>query len=197
MKDHRRAAFLVPLMAALFSAQVQAAIYKVVDEHGNVTYTDKAPHPDATPVDLPGLSVISPQRNPSATVTTAGQAAFEDEDTEEVTSVRQLRRGYRDFHLVSPTQEEALWNTNNTASVAWDARYQLQAGMSVVIYLDGVAQEPTSAPVIHFERLDRGEHTVKAELFDRRNRKIASSETVTFYIMQPSVLNPRRRNQGG
>ena len=197
MKDHRRTAFLTILFMLVITPQVFAAVYKVVDKDGNVTYTDKAPHPDAKPVNLPGLSIISPQKNENLKVRTAGEASMEAEDTEQVESIRDLRRGYRDFHLVSPEQEESLRSTNNTATVAWDTRYQLQAGMNVVVYLDGVAQAPTSSPVMHFQNLDRGEHKVMAELYDRRNRKIATSETITFYIQQASVQNPRRRVTGG
>ena len=37
---------------------------------------------------------------------------------------------------------------NEINGVAWDTRFALQEGMLVTVYLDGVAQEPTSSPVV-------------------------------------------------
>ena len=43
--------------------------------------------------------------------------------------------------------------------------------------------------------LERGEHQVYAELRDSRNRRIVTTETVTFYVKQHSV-NFNRPNVG-
>ena len=198
MKDHATRIWVLTL--ALLCMPALAEVYKVVDENGNVTYTDQPPGPDAVPVELPGLSIISPQQAPAG----RKKAAPGSEDGEpDVTSIRELRRGYSDFRIVSPEQDESLWGTENTATVAWDTRYQLQAGMNVVVYLDGQAQPPTNSPVSVFQDLDRGEHNVRAELFDNKNRRVASSQTVTFYVKQPSINfpgnpnNPNNANNGG
>lgn len=198
MKDH--ATKILTLALVLFCTPTVAEVYKVVDENGNVTYTDQPPGPDSVPVDLPGLSIISPQQSPAGRRTAA---PGDGEGEPEVTSIRELRRGYSDFSIVSPQHEESLWGTENTATVSWDTRYQLQAGMTVVVYLDGQPQPPTNVPVSVFRDLDRGEHNVRAELYDSKNRRIATSQTVTFYMKQPSINfpgnpnNPNNVNNGG
>ncbi|MBT8062764.1 MAG: DUF4124 domain-containing protein [Xanthomonadales bacterium] len=189
MKDHAIRVFIFALV--LLCMPAIAEVYKVVDENGNVTYTDQPPDSDSVPVELPGLSIISPQQAPVGR-RTAEQASEEGEP--EVTSIRDLRRSYRDFAIVSPQQDESLWGTDNTATIAWDTQYQLQAGMSVIVYLDGKAQPATNSPVSVFTELDRGEHKVRAELFDNKNRKVATSPTVTFYIKQQSINFPANRN---
>lgn len=192
MKDHAIRLFIS--MLALLCAPALAEIYKVVDENGNVTYTDQAPGPDAKPVDLPGLSIISPQQAPAGRKTADDQ---KEAGLEEVTSIRELRRGYSDFAIVTPKPDESLWGTENTATVTWATRYQLQAGMYVVVHLDGEAQPPSNTPVAVFRNMDRGTHTVRAELFDQRNRRVASSQTVTFHIKQQSINFPANRNNAG
>lgn len=170
---------LLPAGAAL------AQVYKTVDENGNVVYTDKAPNADAKPMDLPELSIVeAPSYEQPAKRARAG-AANEDG---QVTDIGALRRGYRDFRIVSPMPEQNFWGTGNTASIAWDTRFELQQGMQVVVYLDGKAEPPTTSRVMTTPQLDRGEHKVSAELQDADGRTIASAPEVTFYIKQQSAL---------
>ena len=73
---------------------------------------------------------------------------------------------------------------------------QLQAGMSVTIYVDGVAQAPTTDSAIIVHEVFRGEHEVYAVLNDARDRTIASTDPIAFYVRQNSV-NFRARQAGG
>lgn len=180
----------------LLAPPVPAEVYKTVDAEGNVIYTDQPPDPDAKPMDLPGLSIIEslPMKPP------AGPAAEAGEGEEEVTDIRELRRGYRDFKITSPTQDEYIEGTGNNVTISWDTRYALQPGMMVVISVDGKALPPTLASSVTLEQVDRGEHTVSAQLVDARNRKIASASPVTFYVRQfsqnfaqPPAPTPARR----
>ncbi len=46
------------LLILLFSVSAQAEVYKLVDDKGNVTYTDQVPADGSPPMQLPELSVI-------------------------------------------------------------------------------------------------------------------------------------------
>ena len=61
-------------------------------------------------MELPGLSVIEAVRPPPEEQAGAASTGAAD-DQEVVTSIRELRRGYRDFALVSPVAEETYWGT--------------------------------------------------------------------------------------
>ena len=170
------------LMAAClvaFAATAAAQVYKTVDENGNVIYTDQPPDPDAKPVELPGLSVIESVKAPEP---------VESEDAapgeEAVTDIRELRRGYRDFQITKPAQDEYVEGTGNMVTIAWDTRYALQPGMAVIISLDGTQLEPTVSSAITVQQVDRGEHTVSARLVDSQLRVIADAAPVTFYVRQ-------------
>ncbi len=185
--------FLIVVLAAglLMTGPAQPEIYKTVDEAGNVVYTDQPPDESAEPMDLPELSVVE-------AVQAAPRAASQPDpsDEEEVTSVRDLRRGYRDFAIVSPQPEETIWGTGNEVLVAWNTQYRLQPGMKVTFYVDGESRETSTESSITLSRLNRGAHTVYAELWDARNRKIATTQPVTFYIQQYSVNYGANRNSG-
>jgi len=178
--------FLLTL-ALVASGSVGATdVYKTVDENGNPVYTDRPPTPDSVPISLRELSVV--EAAVYGTAPGAQQSGSQDDD--DALSPNELRAMYREFRLVSPAPEQNIWGTGNTATIAWDAGAPLQPDMSVVFYLDGQAvSEPTRNATLTTERLDRGEHTAKADLLDADRSVIASTSPVTFYIMQQSRLN--------
>jgi hypothetical protein len=168
----------------------EGQIFKVVDKDGNVTFTDQRPSGDAEPMDLPPLSVIETDLPPPSTP--AAQAGAEEQD--QAPSPRDLRRMFRDFSITQPLQEETFWGTENTVVITWGSSADILPEMSVMLYVDSEGQK---APVAGFVTLtlDRGEHQVYAELRDERNRRIVTTETVTFFIKQHSA-NFRRRGIG-
>ena len=201
MKDHmQKFATLFTFTAVLvYTPLLIAEVYKTVDEHGNVVYTDQRPNADAKPVDLPGLSIISPQIPPTRAKTASKAAERPDQagatdDTQ--LSFGQLKRGYRDFAIVSPTQDQAFAGMGDEIFyAAWNTEFQLRAGMTVTVYFDGQAQEPTTAASIALGRLDRGAHQVYAVLNDARNRRIASTDPVSFHVRRNSINFQNRRRR--
>lgn len=176
------------LSLAVMAAPLSAQVYKVVDEDGNVTYTDQAPADGSPPVELRPISVIEAptyEKAPEAT----GEDAVEGEAEPSLAS---LRRSFRDFAIVAPQQEESVWSPDGPIPVAWTSGTALLEGMQVTLYLDGRRHTSTTQPMIPLTGLDRGEHTVKAELRDSRNRVIATAQTVTFFVRQPGLYNQNR-----
>ena len=155
-----------------------ANIWKVVDENGNVVYTDQPPRDGSTPMDLPELSIIAtdiqvkhtPAGGKKAKARTSGE----------------LRKLYRDFRIIRPLPEETFWGTANAVVVTWGSKIPLTPDLSVRLFVDGKAQEapPTGGVSL---TLDRGEHKVSAELRDAGNRRIMRTESVTFFVKQSSV----------
>ena len=187
--------FFLILMAcsmAMATNAMSADVYKVVDEDGNVTYTDKPPKDGSGPIKLAPLSVIE-----TPTYERPAKADAEGEETKEM-SLKYLRKQYSDFAIISPQQEESVWHPDAAMPVAWSTRYQLQEGMQVTIYIDGKQQAKTSDQIISVPELDRGEHKVEAQLSDSRNRKIATAEPITFFVRRPGLYNrPGPAPRGG
>ena len=70
--------------------------------------------------------------------------------------------------------------------VAWSASEPPLPDMSARLYVDGTPRDVPAYGNLSLT-LDRGEHTVYAELLDARNRTIVTTDTVTFFVHQASV----------
>lgn len=157
----------------------QADVYRVVDEAGRVSYTDRPPDAEATPLELAPLNATGPvpaspsrpENNPPS-----------EPPTEEVPGIRALRASYRDFRIVHPVEGQTFRGASNPATVAWNTGQPLEPGMKVVFSIDGQRRPATREPVISTGQLDRGEHTVSAVLLDRANRRVATADEVSFHI---------------
>ena len=154
-------------------------IYKTVDENGNVVYTDRKPSEDAEPVSLPELTVVDPLElgEPSATASTSNQS---DPDPE------------TDFGLsiVSPSEEETIWNTAYVLSVQVAADRELPSGTQLAYLIDGEERATTRALSTEIEEVYRGEHQLSVELRTGDGETLASAGPVTFYMRQHSRLHP-------
>ncbi len=184
-----------------YTPDIFSEVYKTVDEDGNVVYTDQSPSPGAEPLELPGLSVISPQL-PSVRTPAARQTPVRpkpgDGTGEVKLSLGDLKRGYRDFAIVSPIQDQVFVGAEDAISwVSWQTRYELREGMTVTVYLNGQAQTPTTATTIELGWLARGTHEVYAVLTDARNRQIASTDPVSFHVRRNSINFQNRQSPGG
>ena len=185
------------LLLALVCGHAVAQVYKTVDEEGNVVYTDQAPKDGSEPMELPPLSIVEAPEYEAIARPKADVDVGEDEGKE--LSLRQLRSRYRGFAIISPEDEQSLWNPQGLITMAWQAPYPLQQGMQVRATMDGEQIGLTSDRVIPITRLERGAHTLEAVLVDARGRTIATAETVTFFIRQPSVIinRPAATPNGG
>lgn len=172
--------FTMAFLLLPVSVTAQGEIYKVVDKDGNITFTDQRPSSDAAPMDLPPLSVIE-----TDVPAPAAPAAAADSAEPVPLTPRELRKKFRDFAITSPQNEETFWGTANSVVVTWGSSEPLPDDIKVLLYVDGESQ-PAPASGSSTLTLDRGEHQVFAELRDVRNRRVLTTETVTFFVKQHS-----------
>lgn len=190
-KALRMTFFAVLLMTLAFPLMAQ--VYKVVDENGNVSYTDQPPGDGSKPIKLAPISVIeAPEYEKAPEVENEGE-----EGDEKQPSLSYLRRIYKDFSIISPVQEESVWKPNGPVAVAWNVRTALQPGMKVTLYLDGAEHVTTVESIIPLSNLDRGEHILRAELKNSKNQVVATAPTVTFFVRQPNLYSTPRVGSGG
>jgi hypothetical protein len=175
------------LLATSVTALMAQEVYKVVDKDGNVTFTDQPPVDGSKPIKLAPISVIE-----APTYEKAPEPA-DEADGEKEPSLSDMRKIYRDFAIISPEQEESVWKPDGPTPVAWSARTALLPGMVVTLFLDGKRHSTTVQQMIPLSGLDRGEHTVKAELRDSKNRIVATAGAITFFVRQPNLYNRARR----
>ena len=173
----------------------QGEIYKVVDKDGNVTFTDQRPSAEAQAMDLPPLSVIETDIQQPAP---AAQTAQSVDGESAPPTARDLRKQFRDFRITRPLQEETFWGTENAVVVTWASSQAIDPNLSVMVFVDGKPQKAPASGGVSLS-LERGEHQVYAELRDERNRRIVTTETITFFVKQWSqnfnrpAISPRNR----
>ncbi|MDX2418882.1 MAG: DUF4124 domain-containing protein [Xanthomonadales bacterium] len=188
---------LLTFSLVMTASSLMAQVYKIVDENGNVTFTDIPPGDGSKPMDLPAISVVeTPDYETTARQAAEAAAASGDAEPPEET-LRSLRESYRDFEIISPRSEESIWSPDGPVSVTWSVGSDLREGMQVMVFIDGNLRATTAQPMIPIVGLERGEHIVTAEIRDRRNRTIVAAQPITFFVRQPNLYNRARRGPRG
>jgi hypothetical protein len=192
------------VMLVATTAQAQNRIYKTTDANGNVVYTDKPPPQGGQPMDLPELSIVSPRENQQPVQKlSSGSRVDAVSNQSGLPPAAQLRQTYSEAEITSPKQEETIWGTGSSTQINVDLKAPLLPGLMVQMVFDGRKLEPRPSASITLEQIDRGEHTVFAEVVDNTGEVFGRTEPVTFYMRQNSVNfnaagrnNPGNNNQG-
>ena len=145
------------------------AIYKWVDDQGNVHYSDK-PQPGAQKIVLPS----------AVTYKAPNMGGLRPKpDTPPPAST------YSSFVISAPQNEITLLNVT-TVTVSVSSTPPLQYGDKITISVDGKAQGPGDNASATFDNLERGEHLVTATL-QQANGKTLNATPTKFYIELPRV----------
>jgi hypothetical protein len=174
-------------LAALATFAGQAAvIYKWTDSDGVVHYSDQ-PVPGAEKIVTAGTS--SPQAarpaNANAFATPINLAAPKKQANAGL--------GYTQMSITSPTPEQAFFG-DEAVGVQLSLDPALRAGQAITWHLNGkeLGDQGATATQITLPRLDRGTYVIAATITDSQSGQSQSSDSVTFYIRQPSALSPLR-----
>ena len=158
--------FLLAFLAA--TAVLGDALYKWVDEKGNVHYSD-TPHPGAVKVQTPHAQTYAPP-------TTAGTPpVVHDQNTP-------AAPGYTQLRITAPSDQQTFWNVDSV-TVSVDLQPGLQDRDTLTISVDG--QSKTGSVLSQtFEGLTRGEHSVAASVTNAAGVTVIAAPPVTFFIQR-------------
>ncbi|HLW73471.1 MAG TPA: DUF4124 domain-containing protein [Gammaproteobacteria bacterium] len=160
--------FLFLLAFLLATAVLGDALYKWVDEKGNVHYSD-TPHPGAVKVQLPHAQTYAPPTNAVTPPVVNAQNAPAAE-------------AYSQLQITAPTDQQMFWNVESvTVSVALEPG--LQSGDSLTISVDGQSKSGTALSQT-FQDLGRGEHSAAASVTNGDGAKVIAATPVTFFIQR-------------
>lgn len=164
---------LILLLASLAFSLSAQPIYKVVDEEGNVTYTDQKPDDSSEPVELPELNVLD---------------RTEDQAPIEVQSEPAEAGETLNFSITSPQNEDVL--NVDSVTVMLDSSIDLPPTTQVVIYLNGIAQPPVQSLAVRYEGIGGGDHNLRAELQTASGRVLAETDPVRFTVSDNPAREP-------
>ena len=146
-----------------------ARVYRLVDEGGEVTYTDR-PAAAAQAVDVPETNTMpAPEPAPAAP-----EAAVEAD------------AGYS-VHITAPADQTIIPRGPGSFSVAAEVSPGLDPGQRLRLLVDGVAEgEPRVQPAWNLSNVFRGSHRLQVQVLDRDGAELARSTAVTVYVFRPS-----------
>lgn len=169
---------LIIAAVLLLPLQVFAEVYKWRDDAGRWHYSDQ-PRPGAAPVDLPPVQVYQPPPIPPQQPATA-----------QPQPAKEPALSYARAEIVSPAAEETIRNAPGEVVVIVALEPSLRPEHTVRLLVDGkVAAEPVNSTAFTLVNVDRGAHTLVAEVLDASGQVIIRTAPQTFYVHRPSRLH--------
>jgi hypothetical protein len=171
------------IVLAAFAACVgqAAVVYKWTDSDGVVHYSDQ-PAPGAEKVFT--TSSAGPGGTASASRPGASGAATAKKNAAPGLS-------YTLFSITSPTPDQSFFG-DEVISVHLALDPDLRPGHTITWNLNGRQLEDVGAIPTQFSlpHLDRGTYVISATITDRQTGESSSTDSVNFFVRQPSALSP-------
>jgi len=171
----------ISLLCLAFSTN--AAVYKHVDEHGNlIKYSDQPQKPGDKPLDLP---------KPAATSESQEQPRlrFTPVKPKESTGESQPVVTYAAVAIIKPENEESIRANGGMFPIELASQPELDAtaGHRYVIVVDGEKHQESPVAKFNLINMDRGAHSISAEIHDKDDKVLTSSSSITVYVLRASV----------
>jgi len=177
--------WLILLSALSATSVLGAPAWTWVDTDGQVHYSDR-PVPGAKQVELAGAQAFgAPQRQAPASGTRASSGAAAAQ------AAAAQATAYRTFNIVSPMQQEMLWNTGSTVTVRIALEPNLQPNHRLDVLIDGERRNlNVTTTALSVPDVFRGVHTVEAVIIDQNGGEVLRSLSTSFMVQQTSIQNP-------
>ena len=173
------------LLSCLLGVATADAIYKWVDDQGNVHYSDEPGDGGAKKMNqLPGLSTYAPE--PIKIEPEKQQSKPPDKTM----APEEAAEAYRSMSIVKPEDGETVRSNPGIVEVFIALAPPLGENDHIRVALDGkpLPGKYTKA-VLQLENVDRGEHQLSVAVHDSKGKKLIGSATHTFYLHKASVIN--------
>tara|TARA_R110002096_G_scaffold14828_2_gene52392 strand:- start:905 stop:1441 length:537 start_codon:yes stop_codon:yes gene_type:complete len=169
---------LLLFLTVICAPQVVAEIYRWTDDAGNVIFSD-TPRPGAEVVELSEPTIV-PAVTPPAD---PGKA-----------QPRALARPYETLTIARPANDTTLRNTRTVnVGIELSPRLQTQFGHRLQLLFDGESVAPPGARTMFtLSDVDRGAHTLQAEIVTADGTVLERSPVSQFFVHQPSVAGQAR-----
>ena len=169
------------------TALIAADVYRTVDKHGNAIFSDR-PSPGAEHVEITVKESLAPPK------------AKRFEYTPDIAAENNTPVVYETFDIASPENNQTF---RAAASDAISITFTLQPaldtkqGHRILLYVDGDKHTELSAPLFTLTELERGEHTVSAELVDADSALLKRAVAVKFFVFRPQVTSNNKEDGSG
>ncbi len=173
------------LLLTIISIGAYAAVYKKIDENGNVTYSDAPTASDQKPHDIGQPMVYESKPIPAVTSSVAEPKTEDAVKTE---------TKYQSLTISSPEDDQSLRENAGNVSVSYSSQPALdtKANHQYILYLDGKEVSTSQNSHLILPNTDRGTHTLDVEIVNKEQETLIKSDTITFHLQRVSI-RPRAR----
>jgi hypothetical protein len=170
--------FLLPAISIAGADKI--GIYKSVDAEGNIVYSD-TPSIGAEKIQPPPISTID-----SRPTADTAPASADDTSTKPPTS-------YTSFTILQPGNDVTIWDNQGSIPLSLKLEPGLDTanGHGVWVYVDGKAVVRQSPSLVQpISGIDRGTHTVRAEIRDKTGRVLMRTKTINVHLKKHTAPRP-------
>ena len=177
MKNTLLKNLLIPALLYTFTAS--AGLYKGLDEEGNVIYSDK-PFENSQQFTPPAITVIDAAKVPPK--------------KEEVVEDKTAETKYTKFSITAPKNNQTIWNVPDlTVALQLTPALDTAAGHTTWLLMDGKPLvKKSQSLLLQIGRADRGQHTLQAQVKNKKGKIIKRTKTITIHIKNTVVQRKAR-----
>lgn len=164
-------------LLVITASVAEAAVYKWVDEHGNVHFSD-TPRQGAEEVRVPPAQTYSAPKLPATPPSVPRDAAKAPD--------------YQRFELIAPENEATIRDNLGALTVSFALDPGLKPGHQIQLLLDGQVQTTGQKVTVNVQNVHRGSHSLQGQVIDTRGKVVMSTQTITVHMHRQSALAPNR-----
>jgi len=194
MKIERLVFACILVVAGSFVAMNAMAgkqIFKTTDADGNVVFTDVPPRvqESAEKVDLVAPNTFGTEQSGVATASDRPRRSERNDEEEPLATPV-----YRSLTIMAPGDQANVRENAGNVDVQAALDPRLHPGHSLRLLLDDVpAASAGEDAIFSLTNVDRGTHTLKAEIVDDSGVVVFSGDPSTFHLQRYSKLNAPNR----
>ena len=171
---------LLAVLSLILPSVASAKLYKCLNDDGEVVYTDKPCAGQGEELKLPPLPTYTPR--PISAPARGSQAAV------------QRSADYKSLEVVQPVNDKLIVSTSGTVTIAFRIKGPLLSlkGHRFAIVVDGTKLKARGTTnQIRLTDLNPGTHTVQISVVDKEDKKLISSDVISFHMKrQSNVTSP-------
>ena len=176
IRRKRTGTTLIGTAVLLLTAAAQAQVYKVTDEEGNVSFTDRPPNEDSGAtverIQIKGVNSAEPPPVITAPVNREPKKEKIDYNTE----------------ITSPADGTTIPMGGGNFGVGARISPPLSPGEKLQLKLDGAALgEPQISATWQLNNVFRGEHNITIDRVSAGGKVLHSSMPITVYVLRPGL----------
>jgi hypothetical protein len=175
--------WIVLASLAAFAGQA-AVVYKWTDSDGVVHYSDQP---------VPGAEKIFTASSAGAGAASSARAT-PDPQSQGAKKVTAPGLSYSQFAITSPVADQTFFG-DELVGVHLALEPSLKTDQTITWHLNGKQLDDQGPTATQFAlpHLDRGTYVIAATITDQQTGESISTDSVSFFVRQPSELSPQHR----